>query len=383
MSFLSEVASDMENQKVIKKTVRASISPKDKGIRPIEKEFREFKQTLIPKIQEALEPVVKDKEVNMMAQQQWAPLQMLKDYIYKRLPLHPMPIHRQSVKIEKKENGDKPPNYYLHIKNKSEKSSETIGCLIKVAPKHRDDIELASGGDFGENPHLRQVELIEDKKYGRINAHISLELPAPEEYEPKGWLGVDTGWKKLACSIIVDENGCRNPSVHAKEYKSRIIQIKTNMRKTARTKDWKKWNNRWQNTTKYVTGVVAKEIVNKAKKHKCGVVMEDLTFRAHTKQFLIPRYKLMQAVKTLCERKGVPFMLVNPKYTSQTCPKCKTVDKKNRDGSRFKCIECDYKADADISAAMNIGRAAIDKGLAPLSKADSDLSDEAGEVATP
>lgn len=374
-------SSQESNSEDIKITVKCSISPKDPGIRALQKEFREYKKTLVPKVQEAVRPVIKDKTIRIMAQQKWMVDQQLTRYI-KDLPLHPMPFHNQSVWIEKVE-GERAPSYYLHIKTKD---GETT-CLMQVPKKHRDAIDKASGGGFwsDSNPYLGQVELIEDKKYGRINAHIVVKLDKPEPYEPQGWVGVDVGWKKLATSIYCDNSGeIRNPSIHGKDFKTRIIRLKKLLKEHQRSKSAKKkWDNRLQNTIKYATGVVAKEIVTKAKKNRAGVVMEDLTFRSHTKQFLIPRYKLMQAVKTLCERRGVPFQLVSPHNTSITCVKCGYKDKKNRNGTRFKCLNCGYQADADVHAAMNLGRAAIGSELASDPKAESDLSDKAGDVATP
>ena len=73
----------------------------------------------------------------------------------------------------------------------------------------------------------------------------------------------------------------------------------------------------------------------------------------------MPRYKLMIAVKTLCERKGVPFKLVPATNTSVTCPYCGYVNDKNRNGKRFMCRSCGYQADADIVGAMNIAKRAF------------------------
>jgi len=74
----------------------------------------------------------------------------------------------------------------------------------------------------------------------------------------------------------------------------------------------------------------------------------------------VPRYKLMIAVKTLCEREGVPFKLVPAQYTSITCPKCGFADDKNRKGKWFKCLKCHYQTDADLAGAMNIALKAFD-----------------------
>ena len=49
--------------------------------------------------------------------------------------------------------------------------------------------------------------------------------------------------------------------------------------------------------------------------------------------------------------------LVDPRYTSQTCPQCLTTDKRNRKSqSKFKCVSCGHTANADHNAATNILR---------------------------
>jgi transposase len=123
----------------------------------------------------------------------------------------------------------------------------------------------------------------------------------------------------------------------------------------------KKWKNRLKNTIEYAKGITANEIVSKAKKLKFGVAMEKLTFKSTTKGYLVPRYKLMIAVKTKCEEEGVPFKLVPAQYTSITCPKCGYKDKKNRNGEWFKCQKCGYQTDADLAGAMNIALRALNR----------------------
>jgi len=52
-----------------------------------------------------------------------------------------------------------------------------------------------------------------------------------------------------------------------------------------------------------------------------------------------------------CEERGVLVTTVNPAYTSQTCPRCKTLGK--RKGKRFSC-NCGNISDADLNAALNL-----------------------------
>jgi transposase len=257
-----------------------------------------------------------------------------------------MPFHNQSVWLENKDG-----RFWIHFKTKE---GETA-CYLHIPAKYHELMQKACGKD---NPVLGEVELIENQKYGWVNCHITLRLPKPKPYEPKGWIGVDVGWNKLATSIVCTCNphiNFFNPTFHGKKFKTRIIQLRHLLKDYARKgKAWKKWDYRLKNTTKNAVGTVAKEIVFKAKKYKAGVAMENLTFKSTTKGYIIPRYKLMVAVKTLCEREGVPFRLIPAQYTSITCPKCHYRDEKNRISERFNCVKCGYKADADIVGAMNI-----------------------------
>ncbi|WP_425464471.1 zinc ribbon domain-containing protein [Paenibacillus oralis] len=49
---------------------------------------------------------------------------------------------------------------------------------------------------------------------------------------------------------------------------------------------------------------------------------------------------------------------VDPKYTSQTCPKCEHKNKGNRDKKKhhFKCKKCGYSSNDDRVAAVNLQR---------------------------
>jgi len=52
---------------------------------------------------------------------------------------------------------------------------------------------------------------------------------------------------------------------------------------------------------------------------------------------------------------GGDFRFVNPKYTSQKCPNCQTIDSENRrTQSEFVCQSCSYTNHADVVGAMNV-----------------------------
>ena len=65
---------------------------------------------------------------------------------------------------------------------------------------------------------------------------------------------------------------------------------------------------------------------------------------------------------------GGQLIAVPPQNTSRTCPCCGHIAKENRPSpSRFACVECDFKGDADVVGAINVLRA----GHARLACADT------------
>jgi transposase len=60
---------------------------------------------------------------------------------------------------------------------------------------------------------------------------------------------------------------------------------------------------------------------------------------------------------------GVQLVLVDPAHTSQTCPVCGCLDRRNRPTqARFACVACGFAGHADHVAAVNVavrGRAAV------------------------
>jgi putative transposase len=64
--------------------------------------------------------------------------------------------------------------------------------------------------------------------------------------------------------------------------------------------------------------------------------------------------KLHERLKFKALAKGFGHSQVNPAYSSQTCLPCGFVDRKNRNGDRFKCQHCGYVEHSDRVAAMNL-----------------------------
>lgn len=68
----------------------------------------------------------------------------------------------------------------------------------------------------------------------------------------------------------------------------------------------------------------------------------------------IPYTVVKWLLERKCEEQGVRLVEVPPQYTSQTCSRCGTVKRSNRNGESYRCSSCGLEIDADINAAINI-----------------------------
>ncbi|MCP4713819.1 MAG: transposase, partial [Deltaproteobacteria bacterium] len=91
------------------------------------------------------------------------------------------------------------------------------------------------------------------------------------------------------------------------------------------------------------------------------LVTEQLDFRgkANSKRMsrqvsLWPRGALKERTLFKASAAGCRRKQVNPAYTSQMCPRCWFVNGKNRNGDRFKCLNCGHIQEADQVAAQNL-----------------------------
>jgi len=75
--------------------------------------------------------------------------------------------------------------------------------------------------------------------------------------------------------------------------------------------------------------------------------------------YRIPYALFRHTLSHKAEQLGIPLTEVPPQHTSQTCPRCGHVSKQNRKNWRqFRCVECDFTANADRVASVNICRKA-------------------------
>ena len=71
-------------------------------------------------------------------------------------------------------------------------------------------------------------------------------------------------------------------------------------------------------------------------------------------------YALTQKLEYVAAKSGKKLYRVDPRHTSQTWSKCRQVDKESRSGEKFICTNCGHIDDANLQAARNVRKKAIE-----------------------
>ena len=64
--------------------------------------------------------------------------------------------------------------------------------------------------------------------------------------------------------------------------------------------------------------------------------------------------ELRDAIKNAADREGVPYIEVNPAYTSKTCSECGALNKELKSEKEWTCKSCGVVHDRDTNAANNL-----------------------------
>ena len=188
-------------------------------------------------------------------------------------------------------------------------------------------------------------------------------------YTPKFWIGMDinddnSNWLVLNGTVygqnqqiiprtkkindVLNEIKNKNKQISDKSIKSSIRSL---------------FRRQWLNLQKEALKLIRKElitIISDAKSNKSGIGIDVITFET----FGFGQDKIRYIFEEECIKQGVPFILTDCRYTSQTCSNCNNIDKKARistteyECTNHNCPEYKVKLNSHINAACNIAKQA-------------------------
>jgi len=242
----------------------------------------------------------------------------------------------------------------------NEKRWEVSVCTVAGRMK----LPLAIG-DFqrglltGQKPTSATLCYNKRTKEFYINIVVERGIPAPAHIGEV--VGVDRGIYNLATT----SNGLKFSGKQAMHIRTHYAQLRQALQAKG-TKGAKRTlqrlsgkERRWMADLNHR---IAKVIVNSCKPGDV-IVMEDLRYiRERTRVTKEQRYiqhswafgQLGQFIEYKAAERGIAVVYVDPRHTSQRCPRCGFVAKGNRKGHVFHCTSCGYTANADLNAAANI-----------------------------
>jgi IS605 OrfB family transposase len=187
--------------------------------------------------------------------------------------------------------------------------------------------------------------------------------------DPQGFLGVDLGIQNIA----VDSDGDTFAGAHLNGLRARHARLRAKLQRKGTKSAKRLLRQRRAKERRFAADVnhrISKALVRKAKDTGCGIAVENLTGirdrvtvrRPQRRSLHSWAFHQLRAFLTYKARlAGVVLVAVDPRYTSQTCPECGCIDRKNRPSrDRFQCVSCGHAGPADTIAAGNIAsRAAV------------------------
>ena len=178
-------------------------------------------------------------------------------------------------------------------------------------------------------------------KRGRLELEFFFEKEAPE-IKPEGATeGLDLGYVNLAtCSDgqMVGE--------HLNQYIRTFTKCEKNTHKTITNKVYHELKQ--LDLTKINTLVL--ENLKYVRNNTRGMFS-----RTHNRRLSHWLYaKVIRWLEQHCEEQGVRIDYKSPYKTSQNCPICHKWDKRNRNGERFKCVNCGHEEHADVIGSQNL-----------------------------
>ena len=212
------------------------------------------------------------------------------------------------------------------------------------------------------------ARLVCSKRKYYLHIPVTSEVADCEVSEICNVVGIDRGINFLAVSYdskgkstFFDGGKVKHKRAHYKELRSEL-QKRGTASARRRLKKIGQRENRWMND---VNHCVSKALVT-SNPSKTLFVLENLKgIRGATEkvkrkdryvQVSWSYYDLEQKLKYKAQRNSCQVINVDPRYTSQCCPKCGHIEKSNRDKKRHKfcCKNCGYRSNDDRIGAMNL-----------------------------
>lgn len=204
-----------------------------------------------------------------------------------------------------------------------------------------------------------------DLLYRKGNFYLNTvcDIDEPLLEDAQAVLGVDLG----IVNIATDSDGETFSGAQVDEARRRYAHRRRNLQRKgtrASSRKLKQLSGRQSRCQRDTNHVISKRLVLKAKGTLRAVAIEDLkgirdrvtvrkSQRSRLHNWAFAQLRGFLEYKTRLY--GVALYAVDPRNSSRECSRCGYTDKANRKSQdKFRCQSCDYSANADFNAALNL-----------------------------
>ncbi|WP_018465413.1 RNA-guided endonuclease InsQ/TnpB family protein [Calidithermus timidus] len=208
-----------------------------------------------------------------------------------------------------------------------------------------------------------------------INLILRLEVPTPPTGGGKV-VGLDMGQRYMATlssGIQVSGGGVKSRRIHLRNKRAEVRSRLDTERTRGVVRLWERLTGREARFLSHTLHTLAKHIVDGLEPGDT-LAIEDLThLRSRTAKrgsverhlhHLWPYARFRSLLEYKAALRGVRVVAVDPRHTSQECPRCGHTERGNRRSQAlFRCTACGFQHNADWVAATNIARRAGSTGM--------------------
>lgn len=234
---------------------------------------------------------------------------------------------------------------------------------INAGPFQYDVLERVVDENDDEDTGSAELHLDDN---GNVSAHLTVtwNVEVPEPTETTTTVGVDVGERAIYAATCMDDTGTvvdvdYQSGKEFRHHRERLTQRVYDLMEKDDLRGVKDCRGQRERYTEHVVHNASRSVVDMAVEHDATIAMENLTgYRESAKDPIHdwPFAMFQEQVAYKATGEGVPVVTVDAAGTSNTCRKCGHSDPLSRQGAEFECVECGYKVNADVNAAMNIAQ---------------------------
>jgi len=224
--------------------------------------------------------------------------------------------------------------------------------------------------DLLSKGRLRSFQLV--KRDGRYNVHVKVEYTASDQpvYAVRGIdLGVKRSVATLTLTPLTQQRGYVFATIRDGVKRTHLRMFERRIAELQLARKWaplKRLRHKRLQVAEYYDRLMARRVADLSNGMLVAVGYPKLlkyrsTYRGNGKPYLrrlVTGWAYGRAIRFIreeCAERGIPVRVVDERWTSMTCPRCRSRNTDRPTQSTFHCWNCELTYNADYAAALNIG----------------------------